>query len=320
MTKTLFCILMSLIVASAEAREATYREWVALKKVETFYKENKMQDIVDLLEPLAVRADPHEAIFSYLGIALIHQGKDLKAYVLLNRATQIYPENCGLQYNLGITAMRLEKYQAAITAFAVAGKIQGKKNEDTSQTVFYRATAHYMLKQYERAIMLIVPRIQDMKSVTDQWMQLAVNCYMMQNAWEEAEKILSQWIEWVPENSRSWQMLGDIFLQQEKYKNAAGAYEMAVFLGNTNISPGNLFAIYRYLYCHSEAARWAAHPEIESSHWLEHAKALYQAADFNKALELVDREPKAFNNPEALILRGKSLSALGKRMKPLQRG
>jgi tetratricopeptide (TPR) repeat protein len=304
-------IFIHLIPINVEAREVTQEEWRVLKKAEQLYYENKMQGIVALLKPFAQHTIPHEAVFSYLSMALIEQGRDNEAYALLEQATKTYSKDYVLQYNFAITAMRLEKFQEAIFAFTIARKIQEERGGDTSQIIYYIATAHYILEHYDKAIELIVPLINNKDPMNHQWIQLAVNCYLMKNAWENAEHVLSQWIDFVPDNKSSWQMLGDVLVKQEKYQKAAGAYEIANLLGNKNISPGNLFSIYRYLYVHSEASRWAEDPVLKKTHWLEHAEELYQAADFTKALQVLDQEPTSYINPQALILRGKSHLALG---------
>lgn len=305
-------VLIIIMVSGVEARDVTHEEWQVLQRTERFYREDKMQDIVALLRPFTERASAHEAVYSYMSSALLQQGKYDEAYSILDRATRLYPEDFALQYNFAITAMHLEKYQAAISSFALVSKIQKEKGEDISQIKYYMATAYYMLEEYDRVIEILLPLIYNQNLVNRQNVQLAINCYIMKQDWEKGEKIVGKWIEISPTSNDAWKMLGDMLIRQKKYKKAAGAYEIANLLGGKNISPGNLFQIYRYLNAHSEAARWAEHPELITSHWLDRAKELYQAAKFAKTLQILDKEEGASKDPEVIILRGKNLLALGK--------
>ncbi|MGD9157647.1 MAG: tetratricopeptide repeat protein [Desulfobacteraceae bacterium] len=301
------------IIFYADARDLTSREWQTLRKVKKLYEEEKMQEIVTLLKPLAEQDDPHEAVYSYLSTAYIQQGKYKEANIVLEQAVRVYPEIYPLQYNYAVTAMHLEKYRTAISAFNQVRTIQEEKGEDSSRTVFYIANAYYILEQYDRAIELITPLIRDEKTVNRQMMQLAVNCHIMKSDWEKAQKVLSRWIEIMPTENQSWQMLGNVFVQQKKYKEAAGAYEIALLSGSKNITPANMFSLYRFLLIHSEAARWAGDPEYVDSHWLKQAEELYRAALFDKAIEVLKNRHRAEKNPEVLLLEGKCLLCLDKK-------
>lgn len=251
-----------------------------------------LQKLNALLSEMAAKSYEKAVILRSMASVYSRQGKFKKAADALEKsiATGMLPlgQKAQALVNLGELYVAGGQYKKAI-ALLKAGIDRAKS--PTSDQYFTLANTYALLKQYKNAIPYMNKAVALAKKPKESWYKLLLAMYYESEDYSGAVVVLQKMIAKFPPNKDYWFQLIALHQQQNDYKKALAAYELAYQEGFVSL-PADILGLVNMMLLQNIPYRAAELIEKEisagrlnnsSKHWEMSADAWTDAREYDKA-------------------------------------
>lgn len=315
----------------------TYREAKVLYQAQGFFKKGDFKQCGQVLEDYlqANAQGGHSDLFLLLGNNYFQRQDYAMAEAVYQRGQQSNPQNPLFYRNLALAMEKRGDLSGAGEAMASAYRVQ--KNTDP-QLLYQAASLFIRAEHYHRAEELLKKLIRDHAPAQRSWLELLLYVFYQIENYPQAIPITEQLLAQTPQDRSLWKGLAQLNLQQKHYAEAVAALEVAFQYESPSIAERNQLAnLYLYLNLPLRAAatfeggseqnskadlkhlatlywrgglldkadrclsqiieQW---PEAEA--YRDRAQLLYERAEYDKALELLETACKRYPEQAELHL------------------
>lgn len=217
----------------------------------------KKKDYVAALEMLGAYMKEAEvegetvpvAAYIMLGNAAYAQGDTSKAATVFTEAVTRHPTEAPLRLNLAISLSEAEQHEASAREFREAFRIFRAQGELRPELLHHAAVGHYRSKKIKKAL----KDLDDLwalnpADIQEDWAQLRLHLLLELQSWKRAEKVLSTHLQKYKTDRDKWLLLSQVRMNQNKFRLAASALEIANSISALNVSELTMLAdLYFYL-------------------------------------------------------------------------
>jgi tetratricopeptide (TPR) repeat protein len=236
----------------------------------------------------------HFQIFYFLGNTNYHLGELDNAYKAYIKAYEMDPDYFPLCQNLARVCFESHRQEEAAVFFEKTYRLANsiKKTPLDPELLYYAATCHYELKQYQKAIVLLEELISTHEKNDIQWQQLLIYTLVGLGDKEKLELLLFKYLNNHPENFEFWLLFGQLKLEKKKYNQTAGILEIAYSIKSpTSQQLRELADIYLFLGLPVEAVKTLKRisTDLGFADYKLLGRSFFQAQRFRESLEYYEK-------------------------------
>jgi tetratricopeptide (TPR) repeat protein len=242
-----------------------------------------------------------------LGTCLYQTGAYADAAKAFECALEDQPGKSDLLQKLATCHYQAGSFVSAGKDFTAAFDACADDAVPDPELLYHAAVSFYQGKNMASAARCLERLFSLVQKREKSWNELLLSCYLELKAWKKAHALIDTLLKDAPANESYWRLLTQVYLQQERYLEAAGAMEIRFKLKPpTREEMNNLAGLYRYLNLPLRAARVVRQMagDAPGPEDIERLAGLYmQGYDLSCALETVEQGlAKGYDVPRLKVL------------------
>jgi cytochrome c-type biogenesis protein CcmH/NrfG len=167
---------------------------------------------------------PHSWIYFTLGNVHYQEGRLRQAYQAYRKGYQLDSQDAALCLNLARVSYELQLSKEAARLFKEA---YGLSDPSDPKLLYYAAVAYYDSKAYHAAYETLSPVVKAHQKTPKDWVQLCIYCLIEAKRFAEAIHLLERYLAEFPGDHQFWELLGQVHMERQNYKGAAGCLEVS---------------------------------------------------------------------------------------------
>ena len=195
-----------------------------------YLHEGRFQELEKMLRKGIERDPENGKIYFLLGLYYMYVKKDQEAEDILVKAVKRNPKNYYALLALGIHYSDTARFQEAATTYDRFDAIEPK----TYNAYVELGYCYLQVGKYRKGEELLLKAIAIAPRNPDPYRYLGYDCYSPQERYQEAENILKKAIAMNPESPEAYMALGQFYINEGRYPQAAKIFSKAIKAG-----PGN---------------------------------------------------------------------------------